>query len=76
MDLGRIIVSAAEEAGIKHFVFSSAGPVSEITGGAVKVDMMDSQCCLLVPAVSQSTPYYQLGGHRRIVSTDRAPDSL
>ncbi|PGH33931.1 hypothetical protein GX50_03252 [[Emmonsia] crescens] len=43
LDLGRVIVDAANEAGVEHFVYSSAGHVSEITKGAVKLDMMDNK---------------------------------
>ncbi|PGH05676.1 hypothetical protein GX51_02836 [Blastomyces parvus] len=42
-DLGRVIVDAANEVGVEHFVYSSAGHVSEITKGAVKLNMMDNK---------------------------------
>ncbi|OAX81980.1 hypothetical protein ACJ72_03671 [Emergomyces africanus] len=41
LDLGRVIVDAANEVGVEHFVYSSAGHIYEITKGAVKLDMMD-----------------------------------
>ncbi|EEH38931.1 hypothetical protein PAAG_01393 [Paracoccidioides lutzii Pb01] len=41
LDLGRIIVDAADEVGVEHFMYSSAGCVSEITNGELKLDMMD-----------------------------------
>ncbi|KAL2366331.1 hypothetical protein RJZ56_000788 [Blastomyces dermatitidis] len=43
LDLGRVIVDAANEAGVEHFVYSSAGHIYEITKGAVKLDMMDNK---------------------------------
>ncbi|OJD24292.1 hypothetical protein ACJ73_04347 [Blastomyces percursus] len=43
LDLGRVIVDAANEVGVEHFVYSSAGHVHQITKGAVKLDMMDNK---------------------------------
>ncbi|KLJ10302.1 hypothetical protein EMPG_14322 [Blastomyces silverae] len=43
LDLGRVIVDAANEVGVEHFVYSSAGHIYEITKGAVKLDMMDNK---------------------------------
>jgi uncharacterized protein YbjT (DUF2867 family) len=42
-DLGKIIVDAAAQAGVKHLVFSSAAPCSQMTDGKVRMKAMDSK---------------------------------
>ena len=41
-DLGRTIVDAAAQAGVRHLVFSSGPPCVEMTGGKVKMNAMES----------------------------------
>ncbi|KAJ6119518.1 hypothetical protein N7523_003798 [Penicillium sp. IBT 18751x] len=40
-DLGKTIVDAATDAGVKHFVFSSGPPCTEMTEGKVRMKAMD-----------------------------------
>ncbi|KAJ5746497.1 hypothetical protein N7520_011679 [Penicillium odoratum] len=40
-DLGKTIVDAAADAGVKHFVFSSGPPCTEMTEGKVRMKAMD-----------------------------------
>lgn len=40
--LGKIIVDAAAQAGVKHLVFSSGPPCVEMTGGKVNLQAMES----------------------------------
>ncbi|KAM4055763.1 nmrA-like family protein [Hirsutella rhossiliensis] len=40
-DLGKAIVDAAVQAGVKHLVFSSGPPCAEMTGGKVKMNAME-----------------------------------
>ncbi|OJD12176.1 hypothetical protein AJ78_07188 [Emergomyces pasteurianus Ep9510] len=40
-DLGKIIIDSAIEAGVKHIVFSSGPPCTEMTGGKVRMKAMD-----------------------------------
>ncbi|KAF3893335.1 putative NmrA family transcriptional regulator [Trichophyton interdigitale] len=40
-DLGKSIVDAAAQAGVKHFVFSSGPPCTEMTEGKVRMKAMD-----------------------------------
>ncbi|KJZ70338.1 hypothetical protein HIM_10267 [Hirsutella minnesotensis 3608] len=40
-DLGKVIVDAAAQAGVKHLVFSSGPPCVEMTGGKVKMNAME-----------------------------------
>ena len=42
-DLGKTIVDAAAGAGVKHFVFSSGPPCTEMTKGKVRMKAMDSR---------------------------------
>ena len=42
-DLGKIIVGAAARAGVRHLVFSSGPPCTEMTGGQVRMKAMDSK---------------------------------
>ncbi|KAI4160601.1 MAG: hypothetical protein LQ342_005622 [Letrouitia transgressa] len=42
-DLGKNIVDSAAMAGVKHFVFSSGPPSTEMTGGKVGMKAMDSK---------------------------------
>lgn len=41
-DLGKVIVDAAADAGVKHLVLSSGPPCAEMTGGKVRMKAMDS----------------------------------
>jgi uncharacterized protein YbjT (DUF2867 family) len=41
-DLGKIIVDAATQAGVKHLVFSSGPPCAKMTGGKVEMNAMES----------------------------------
>jgi hypothetical protein len=41
-DLGKNIVDAAAQAGVRHLVFSSGPPCAEMTGGVVKMNAMES----------------------------------
>lgn len=43
VDCGRIIVEAANEVGVKHFLYSSGSPVSELTNGGLTLPMMDDK---------------------------------
>ncbi|EER40273.1 NmrA family transcriptional regulator [Histoplasma capsulatum H143] len=54
LDLGRVIVDAANEVGVEHFVYSSAGHIYEITKGAVKLDMMD--CKNKIEQLARNSP--------------------
>jgi uncharacterized protein YbjT (DUF2867 family) len=42
-DMGKIMVDAAAQAGVKHLVFSSAASCTEMTGGKVQMKAMDSE---------------------------------
>lgn len=42
-DLGKTIIDSAIEAGVKHIVFSSGPPCTEMTGGKVRMKAMDSK---------------------------------
>ncbi|PGH21375.1 hypothetical protein AJ80_03292 [Polytolypa hystricis UAMH7299] len=54
VDLGRIIVDAANTVGVEQFVYSSAGSVSEITKGEMKLDMMDHKYA--IEQLARSSP--------------------
>ncbi|EEP79375.1 conserved hypothetical protein [Uncinocarpus reesii 1704] len=41
-DMGKTIVDAAAEEGVRHFIFSSATNCTELTGGKVRMKAMDS----------------------------------
>ena len=41
-DLGKKIIDAAADAGVKHLVFSSGPPCAEMTGGKVRMNAMES----------------------------------
>ena len=41
-DLGKKIIDAATDAGVKHLVFSSGPPCDEMTGGKVRMNAMES----------------------------------
>ncbi|KAK2749912.1 hypothetical protein FQN57_005329 [Myotisia sp. PD_48] len=43
VDCGRIIVEAANECSVEHFLYSSGPPVSQLTNGELSLDMMDSK---------------------------------
>lgn len=47
-DLGKTIVDAAADAGVKHFVFSSGPPCTEMTEGKVRMKAMDSTTILFL----------------------------
>lgn len=42
-DMGKIIVDSAVQAGVKHLVFSSGPPCTEMTNGRVRMKAMDSK---------------------------------
>lgn len=48
-DLGKIVIDAAAQAGVKHLVFSSGPPCTEMTGGKVRMKAMDSTLSLHPP---------------------------
>ncbi|KAE8350015.1 hypothetical protein BDV28DRAFT_49572 [Aspergillus coremiiformis] len=43
-DMGKVIVDAAAQAGVKHLVFSSGPPCTEMTEGKVRMKAMDMKC--------------------------------
>jgi hypothetical protein len=54
-DLGKSLVDAAAEAGVRHFVYSGMASASEITGGSVPNKAFEgmfffkTEFCLLIP---------------------------
>lgn len=41
--MGKIIVDAAAQAGVQHFIFSSGPNCTELTGGKVRMKAMNSE---------------------------------
>jgi hypothetical protein len=51
--MGKIIVDAATQAGVKHLVFSTGPPCTEMTKGQVRMRAMDSKIIYHVKGATQ-----------------------
>jgi len=74
-DLGKSIVDAAAEAGVRHLVYSSGPPCSAMTGGKVAMKAMDSMPWTPSPSVegpmeaNDTAVKYKIEQHARRLGT-------
>jgi nucleoside-diphosphate-sugar epimerase len=75
VDLGKIIVDAAIEAGVEVLVYSGFNSAKEITGGKVTNPAFDGTCYLSMLPTRSNIHTFRQERHRRIRQIDRRVQS-